>query len=134
MNISQEVRRFVTSRALECCEYCLLPQLLHSHHVDHIIARQHGGVEDLENLALCCMTCNLYKGTNLTTIDPETKVITTLFNPRKQVWSQHFVLEQGGIIGVTPEGRATVFLLRFNDETRVQQRFLLIQQGTYRVL
>jgi len=33
---------------------------------------QHGGFDDLDNLALACIDCNLHKGPNLTVIDPET--------------------------------------------------------------
>lgn len=31
----------------------------------------------------------------------------------------------------TPEGRATVFVLHFNDQTRIEQREVLIQLGKY---
>ena len=40
-------------------------------HVEHIVPRMHGGSDDLENLALACIDCNLHKGSNLTGIDPE---------------------------------------------------------------
>lgn len=135
MSVSKELRQLVFERALGCCGYCLSPQGgPFPHEVDHIIAKQHTGTDDEGNLALCCIYCNRPKGPNLATFDPQTKKLTRLFDPRKQVWSEHFTLEQGKIIGLTPEGRATVFLLRFNDEVRVRRRVLQIQQGTYRVL
>lgn len=136
MTFTQEIRQFIIERASDCCEYCLLPQdvTFQVHHIDHIIARQHGGNDDTSNLAFCCMNCNLNKGPNIATFDPGTENLTPLFNPRKQVWSEHFRLEQGNIVGVTKEGRATVFLLRFNDGIRVAQRQQLIGQGRYNTL
>jgi 5-methylcytosine-specific restriction endonuclease McrA len=41
-----------------------------SHHIEHIIAKQHGGSDDSENLALACHRCNVRGGPNLTGIDP----------------------------------------------------------------
>jgi HNH endonuclease len=45
---------FVEQRAGNRCEYCLLRQE-HSEltqHIEHIVARQHGGRDDVDNLAL----------------------------------------------------------------------------------
>ena len=67
-------RRLVRARAGERCEYCHLHQM-HSellHHVEHIVAKQHSGLNDAGNLALACHRCNLHKGPNLTGIDPVT--------------------------------------------------------------
>ena len=47
-------RELVRRRAGERCEYCRLHQE-HSglkHHVEHIVARQHGGSNGIDNLAL----------------------------------------------------------------------------------
>ena len=47
-------------RAGNRCEYC---RLLQEHsalrfHIEHIVAQQHGGTDDPENLALACPECN----------------------------------------------------------------------------
>ena len=104
-NIPDQVR----SRALHRCEYCLIPQVLfrRSFHVEHIIARQHGGKTELDNLALACWQCNLKKGPNLTGIDPDSGMISALFHPRRDVWNEHFVYGVA-IKGLTSIGRATV--------------------------
>jgi 5-methylcytosine-specific restriction endonuclease McrA len=52
-----EVRELVRRRAGGRCEYCGLLQEatpLVSHHVEHITARQHGGDDSENNLALAC--------------------------------------------------------------------------------
>jgi hypothetical protein len=83
-------------------------------HVDHIVARQHGGATDLGNLALACLHCNRHKGPNLTGIDPLTGSITPLFNPRRDVWSQHFQWREAELLGRTATGRCTIAVLAIN--------------------
>ena len=58
--ISLELRKQVSERAQDCCEYCLIPEMavLFAHQVDHIIAEKHGGLTEAENLALACAICN----------------------------------------------------------------------------
>jgi 5-methylcytosine-specific restriction endonuclease McrA len=59
------LRERVGARALRRCEYCHLQQALVPlvvFHVDHIVARKHGGGDGDENLALACFHCNLHKG------------------------------------------------------------------------
>lgn len=66
-------RESVRQRAGCRCEYCRLPDFALSpedFHVEHIIARKHGGRDEEENFAWACIFCNLYKGPNLTSYDP----------------------------------------------------------------
>ena len=86
--IAQDVRE----RAGHRCEYCHMPQsaLRLRFPIDHIVAQQHRGPTALDNLALCCGRCNRYKGPNLSSIDPVTNQMVFLFNPRTDVWSEHF--------------------------------------------
>ena len=46
-------------------EYCLLHQddSWIPHQIDHVISRKHGSESSAENLAYCCLRCNLSKGT-----------------------------------------------------------------------
>jgi HNH endonuclease len=104
---------------------------IYSHEVDHVIASKHGGESAEDNLVLACMPCNRHKGSDLTSIDPITGVITPLFNPRTQIWLEHFQLEEGSILGLTAVGRTTIFLLRINEINRVQLRQALVAQGLY---
>jgi len=53
------------------------------HEVDHVIAEKHGGLTEPDNLALSCTLCNKHKGSDLTSIDPETGDIVPLYHPRK---------------------------------------------------
>jgi 5-methylcytosine-specific restriction endonuclease McrA len=58
--------------------------------VDHIIPQASAGGDELENLALCCSSCNTWKADHIFSIDPETHRKTPLFNPRQDAWSEHF--------------------------------------------
>ena len=90
--------------------------------VEHIVSRQHGGTDDPGGPALACDRLNAYKGPNLTSIDPDTGIVTALFNPRGEVWSDHFAVQGAHILGLTPTGRATVRLLKMNAPRRVELR------------
>lgn len=131
-DLAAQVRR----RAQHRCEYCLIPQasFRRPFHIEHILAKQHGGLTQLDNLALACWQCNLKKGTNLAGIDPETGEVTRLFHPRTDQWADHFVsraLESRvgriQIVGLTPIGRATARLLDMNEDLRQVLRYEILR-------
>jgi 5-methylcytosine-specific restriction endonuclease McrA len=117
----------VRERAGQCCEYCGLHQddsPLARHHIEHIVPRKHGGLDDPGNLALACIDCNLHKGPNLTGIDPETGRVTMLFHPRRQRWEEHFGWDGACIVGRTSVGRTTVRVLGMNSDDQLTLRSL----------
>ncbi|MCE9604504.1 MAG: HNH endonuclease [Planctomycetia bacterium] len=117
-------RSSVRERAGGRCEYCLLPEsaLEQTFHIEHITAKQHGGDDQLTNLALACDRCNLYKGPNLSAVDPQSLQVVLLFHPRREEWTEHFRLNGAFIEGLSPVGRATVHLLRMNAPIRLRMR------------
>jgi hypothetical protein len=124
-------RELVRRRAAERCEYCRLRQEDSelAHHVEHIVAKQHGGSDDPNNLALACHRCNLHKGPNLTGIDSQTGQVAPLFHPRLDRWSAHFVFNGPRIEGTSVTGRATVQVLAMNDARRVEVRQEILKSG-----
>lgn len=133
IHIPAELRLAVTDRAHGKCEYCLIHQddVPFSHQIDHILPLKHQGATESDNLALACLECNRYKGSDIATIDPDTHEITPLFNPRRHRWAEHFSHHGVQIVGLTPVGRATIILLRLNDPIRLTQRQALITVGRY---
>ena len=118
-------KALVRDRAEFRCEYCQLHQEdspLAALHIEHIVPKKHGGGNDVENLALACIDCNLHKGSNLTGIDPETGIVTRLFHPRKQEWAEHFEWDGIHIRGTTAIGRTTVRVLNMNAEEQLMLR------------
>jgi hypothetical protein len=132
--MDRNTRNRVRRRARWRCEYCRLPERADPYstfHLEHIVAKQHGGDDDDPNLAWACSRCNHRKGTNLTSRDPDTGSVVELFNPRHQKWIDHFAVLEGRILGLTRAGRATTRLLDMNDGRRVRLRRELIEQGEY---
>ena len=125
-------RRQVRERANHRCEYCRLPQSAAPYltfHVEHIQASQHVQDDSLSNLCLACPHCNLHKGPNLTTLDPETRELVPLFHPREHDWNEHLRFDHGRIVGLTTIGIATVRLLKMNERDGVEIRSALILRG-----
>lgn len=123
--IGSKTRANVRERAHNACEYCRLHQddsPLAALHVEHIIAKTHGGTDDIDNLALACIDCNLHKGTNLTGIDPTTNEVTELFHPRRQDWDDHFEWQGIHLVGTTATGRTTIRVLSMNSEDQMALR------------
>ncbi|HYX30735.1 MAG TPA: HNH endonuclease [Pyrinomonadaceae bacterium] len=115
----------VRERAGNACEYCHLHQNdspLAVLHIEHIIPKSHGGSDDLDNLALACIDCNLHKGPNLTGIDPQTADVTELFHPRQHSWDDHFSWHGIYLVSSTPIGRTTIRVLNMNSEDQLTLR------------
>jgi len=97
--------------------------------IDHIVARQHDGKTESNNLALACLRCNGRKGPNLAGVDPDSGQMVRLFHPRQDSWADHFVWDGAILIGKTAEGRATIAVLAINDPSNVAVREALIAEG-----
>ena len=54
----QRVRRVVLDRDGHVCRWCGLP----ANSVDHLLAKAHGGTDDLTNLVASCGHCNSSRG------------------------------------------------------------------------
>jgi len=120
-----KVKAVVWERAAFQCEYCRLSQSSSTRmvfHIEHVIAKKHGGLSSLSNLALSCDHCNLHKGSDLTGIDPVTRKLTRLFNPRKDNWKTHFAIIGCRVRSATPIGRATIKVLKMNTQLRIDLR------------
>jgi hypothetical protein len=133
--VSDSVRRLVAERAAYRCEYCLIHQsdAYSAHQIDHIISRKHGGSAASANLAYACLRCNVWKGSDIGSIDSQTGEFVSLFNLRTQDWRDHFELRGALIEPLKPEGNATARLLRLNLDKRVVERQLLVAAGRYPV-
>lgn len=117
----------VAERAGHRCEYCRAPEALFNlaFEVEHIIARSRGGVDDESNWALACRRCNLRKHDYVDGIDPLTQEKAPLFNPRTDVWHDHFEVREEKpllIVGKTAIGRATIARLDMNADEQLEAR------------
>jgi hypothetical protein len=119
----------VRSRAGGRCEYCRFPRP--PFHIEHIIARKHGGPTIESNLALACVRCNFHKGPNLSGIDSQSRQIVRVFHPRSDSWEDHFQWDGPRLLGRTPIGRATIAVLEINQAMRIEARKRLIVDGEF---
>jgi hypothetical protein len=71
----------------------------------------------------------LKKGPNIASIDPNTRLVSALYHPRRHAWREHFAVAEATIIGLTAEGRTTVELMDMNNEERVRLRGMLLRRG-----
>ena len=133
--VSPKLRREVIKRANGICEYCYANSELSQDpfDVEHIIPNFVEGATVLENLALACHGCNLHKSTKTTGYDNISEETVRLFNPRIDIWNEHFAWAQEFtlIIGLTPIGRVTVDELTMNRQGLVNQRRIFYLFGKH---
>jgi hypothetical protein len=126
------LRAFVRERAGHRCEYCRLNEEdddFIAFHVEHVVAKQHGGTDDSESLCYACSKCNWAKGPNLAGL-LEGKLYP-LFNPRKQIWKRHFRWDHTTPVGQTKTGIVTIQVLNINDPSRIMLRENLLFEGRF---
>jgi hypothetical protein len=131
--IPGELRDLVAEQSRHRCGYCLTPAALIGAplEIDHLIPVSLGGPTEEGNLWLACSLCNNHKGNRVAAHDPLSGEIVPLFNPRRQVWAEHFEWSDTGerIVGLTTTGRATILALSLNRPSLVFTRQAWISVG-----
>jgi HNH endonuclease len=131
--ISKDLRERVAEQARFRCGYCLTAEAIVDvpMEIDHLIPESLGGLTEEPNLWLACSLCNDCKSNRIAANDPVSGETVRLFDPRRQVWSEHFRWTEDGdtIVGITPTGRATVEALRLNRPALVKARQLWVCIG-----
>jgi hypothetical protein len=57
--------------------------------------------------------------------------LVPLFNPRTEVWGDHFECRGATLVGKTKSGRASIEPLQINGQDRAEHRRLLIEAGMF---
>ena len=131
--ISDTLKQHIRDDAKAICGYCQTQERIIGSplEIDHLIPISMGGQTIRSNLWLACSTCNCFKANLIQATDHATNEIVPIFNPRNMLWYEHFTWIDEGLRmeGLTPVGRATVELLRVNNDYIVRARFLWIQTG-----
>lgn len=133
--ISSAIRRQIRDRFANCCAYCRTAEALTvtTFEFEHIVPLSAGGATVFENLCLACPTCNRYKASRQTAIDPENQAVTPLFHPQQQRWTDHFAwnAEAMEVVGLTAIGRATVAMLKMNRPQMTRVRKMWVKLGEH---
>jgi len=128
-HISDALQAEVRARALGRCEYCKVSEYAQValFHCDHCVPEVRDGPTMLENLAWACPRCNASKWTAARGIDPVTNESVSLFNPRTDLWPEHFAWSEDAlsVIGRTATGRATIERLKMNRPKMLEIRRLM---------
>jgi hypothetical protein len=133
--ISLVLKLAIFARANRCSEYCKCPADFTTDlfSVEHIFPISKGGLNDLNNLALACMGCNIFKSDKTEFIDPISQQLTLLFNPRIMEWNDHFLWDETltMIVGKTSIGRSTILALKLNRPQLKNLRRALLAIGEH---
>ncbi len=133
--MTNAAKKKVQERAKYCCEYCLSQSKFSadSFVIEHIIPLAKGGTDDLENLALSCQRCNNHKFTATHSLDTATGILVALYHPRIDAWELHFQWSEDftEIIGISPNGRASVQRLQLNRQGLINLRQVFVQVGLH---
>jgi 5-methylcytosine-specific restriction endonuclease McrA len=130
---TRKTRPRIAAQAKYQCGYCQTQERISGIPltIEHIIPIAHSGTDDEDNLWLSCRLCNETKGTLTKATDPKTGQEVPLFNPRSQVWKDHFAWDETGtqIIGQSAVGRATIAALSLNSDLRIHSRAIWVEAG-----
>ena len=133
--IKKDLDEIIRRQAKNRCGYCLNPQELIPYRleIEHILPKALGGESTEENLWLACRECNAHKAKKTKAVDTLTGKTVKLFNPRRQIWREHFEFSQDNsqIIGKTPCGRATVESLQINNFYQTTARSIWIEMNKF---
>src|SRR5688500_15107466 len=90
--IGKPLRDKVAAQAKYRCGYCLSAESIVGMpmEVDHLIPESLGGCTEEENLWLACSLCNNHKHDRIAGMDPTSGEIVRLYDPRRQIWLEHF--------------------------------------------
>jgi len=124
--LSAELRRRVRAHFASCCAYCRTAEDLTVaiFEFEHIVPRSAGGESAFDNICFACPSCNRYKASRTTAVDPATQETVSLFHPQRDTWPDHFGWNDNAteIVALTPRGRATINALRMNRPQMVRVR------------
>ena len=131
--IPKATKQLVIARSGQRCEYCRIPAYLsaYEYHIEHIIGTQHGGPNTSNNLAYSCSVCNWKKGSNISTILTFGGELIPLFNPRTQIWFDHFQVVGGELFPLSDIAEATIKLLELNLPIKIEERYEIALSGFY---
>lgn len=131
--MNPDLARHVWQRARSRREYCHLPASRYPlpFHIDHVIARQHGGATSTENLALASLHCNRHKGPNIAG--------SHLRMAKSSAYSIRALISGATTLNGTAPfcrqkssvGLVTIQVLAINAADFVAVRWALIQEGEF---
>ena len=116
----------VARRAQNRCEYCHAPEIVFNmrFEVDHVLPRSHGGSNQLDNLALSCPVCNLFKSDFYPQLELDFAPEQRILHPLRDDIGRHYLLREnsGWLVPITETGRFHIAVLQLNRPELVAYR------------
>lgn len=126
--LDTEVRNIVLNKSKGLCEYCHSRSEFSftSFTIEMIIPKSEGGKVETSNLAYICQGCGNYKYSR-------SKQINSLFNPRTDIWREHFAWsgDKLHLVGLTSKGRTTIEKLDLNRVNLTDFRLIMTRIGKH---
>lgn len=132
--IPESLRKIVIRRAHHRCEYCCISaeDAFFPFHIDHILSIKHGGETIAANLAYACQICNWNKGSDIATFLDNLRNPIRFFNPRIDIWDDHFEIDTTGFISEkTRIGAATLKIFDLNQPDSIIERREMIRLNIF---
>ena len=82
-------------------------------------------------MALACVFCNRYKGSDIASLAAGTGELVHFYNPRVDRWREHFRLNGVVIEPLTEISEATIRILQMNHDDQILEREILSRRGRY---
>lgn len=134
-SLSSQTRAFILENSRGLCEYChsQAEYSFASYSIEMIVPPSKGGKPETRNLALVCQGCSNHKYRKTEGLDTVGNQTVAFFNPRSDVWKEHFAWNEDAslLVGLTPQGRATVKELKINRPTLIDLRAILVKLGKH---
>jgi hypothetical protein len=133
--VTKATRAFVRERAKSRCEYYRAPEIVTGgpFEVDHIIPQASTGGDEVDNLALCCNSCNTWKADHMFRHRSGNAPEDSAFQPAPGCLGRAFSvrLSKVSAAGQNGERPATIDRLRMNSTYQIEARKYWVEAKLY---
>jgi len=133
--LSLQTKNLIFESSNGLCEYChsQAEYSFAAYSIEMIVPQSKDGQMETRNLAFVCQGCSNHKYKKTEGFDSVTNETVKFFNPRIDVWKEHFAWNEDTslLVGLTAKGRATIKELKMNRPTLIELRAILVRLGKH---
>lgn len=133
--LSLQTKNLIFESSNGLCEYChsQAEYSFAAYSIEMVVPKSKEGQMETRNLAFVCQGCSNHKYRKTEGFDSVTNETVKFFNPRIDVWKEHFAWNEDTslLVGLTAKGRATIKELKMNRPTLIELRAILVRLGKH---